>query len=302
MEGITNISFQNILHLIRAILLGDKTMCDYCETKLHSDGQPLLSIGRWAENKLHYLDYYASLFTSGMKNRWRDIAYIDLFSGPGLCVVRNKENNIVKGSPLIALSLKNAFSHYVFVDSDENHVKALNSRMLDFATSSQKKVLLGDCNDTRVIKQITNFIPEDALCLAFVDPFKCDIAFKTIQTLTESRKVDIILTFQIAGMQRGAGYAPTSLNRFFGDNGEWNQIYTSTPKGRRVRALLDYYKNQLSTLDYLDDYYPSEVAVLNSRNRAIYYMVFASKHPRGQDFWQKAIQKSATGARKLPGF
>lgn len=277
-------------------------MCDYCNTKLHSDGQPLLSVGPWAENKLHYLNYYTSLFTSSMKKRWGETAYIDLFSGPGLCSIRTNANKVIEGSPLIALSQKTAFSHYVFVDSDENHIEALDRRIPEFAPASHKLTLHGDCNDPVVLEKITQFVPENALCLAFIDPFKWDIVFDTIQTLTTSRRVDIILTFQTGGMQRGAGYGPVSLNRFFGDDGKWNEIYNTALKGRKIRALLDYYMQRLSTLDYLQQNYPSEVAVVNSKNRPIYYMVFASKHPRGQDFWQKAIQRTATGARKLPGF
>lgn len=277
-------------------------MCVYCDPKLHSDGQPLLSIGPWAENKLHYLNYYASLFTSGMKKHWREIAFLDLFSGPGLCSLRTNSVKVIEGSPLIALSQKTAFSHYVFVDSDESHVKALKKRIREFAPASRKLPLHGDCNDPAVLEKIMQFIPGNALCLAFIDPFKWDIAFETIQTLTASRRVDIMLTFQTGGMQRGASYSPASLNRFFGDKGKWHEIYTTALKGRKIRALLDYYRQRLSTLDYLEQNYPSEVAIVNSKNRPIYYMVFASKHPLGQDFWQKAIQRTAKGARKFPGF
>ena len=277
-------------------------MCIFCSTKLHPDGQAILSIGPWAENKLHYLNYYASLFTSGMKKHWGETAFIDLFSGPGLCALRTNQVKVIKGSPLIALSQKTAFSRYVFVDSDESHIAALEKRMRELAPQSKKLLLRGDCNDPEILDKIMQFIPENALCLAFIDPFKCDIAFNTIQTLTTSRRVDIILTFQIGGMQRGAGYSPVSLNRFFGDKGKWHEIYTTTSKGRKIRALLDYYRQRLSTLDYLDQNYPSEVAIVNSKNRTIYYMVFASKHPLGQDFWQKSILRTAGGARKFPGF
>jgi three-Cys-motif partner protein len=278
-------------------------MCKYCSPELHGDGQSLLNLGQWAENKLYYLDYYASLFTSGMK-QWKETAYIDLFAGPGLCSLRTDTSRpkVVDGSPMVALSQKYPFTHYVFVDSDTSHVSALKLRSRAVAPNSHKRILCGDCNDAAVLTEIVQFIPSQALCLAFIDPFNWNIDFDTVRTLATSRRLDIILVFQLGGIKRAVEYNPASLSQFFGDGGKWHDICTSTPPAGRTRALLDYYKQRLSTLGYLGQNYPSEVPVVNTKNVPLYYMVFATKHPRGQDFWQKSIQRTASGARKLPGF
>lgn len=277
-------------------------MCKYCASTLHSDGQPLLSLGKWAANKLYYLGYYASLFTTGMKGRWRETTYLDLFAGPGLCSLRTDTSTVVSGSPLIALSQNNPFTHYVFVDSDRSHVSALSARSQGLATASLKLIRCGDCNDAKILAEIVHFIPANGLCLAFIDPFAWEINFETMRTLTASRRIDIILVFQVGGMKRAIESSPVSLNQFFGDRGEWSTVYASVSPRQRTRALLDYYRRRLSTLGYLGQNYPSEVPVVNTKNVPLYYMVFATKHPRGQDFWQKAIQRTAAGARKFPGF
>jgi len=276
-------------------------LCEHCSPQLHTDGYPLLSLGPWASEKLHYLDYYAALFTQGMKNQWETTAYIDLFAGPGLCMLGNGVSHVVEGSPLVALRQRTPFTHYVFVDTDKGHAQALDSRSRGLAPNSAKLVRVGDCNDASVLADILAFIPAEALCLAFIDPFSWKIHFDTVSALTRSRRVDILLVFQLGGIKRAVEARPASLNRFFGDEGAWQTVYRSALPRRDTRAMLDYYRRRLSTLGYLKENYPSEVAVVNTKNVPIYYLVHATRHPRGQDFWRKAIQRTADGKRKLPG-
>ena len=274
-------------------------LCEFCAPKLHSDGYPILKLGRWSRNKLFHLKYYASLFSTGMKGRWSRRAYLDFFAGPGLCLFQNIVDD---GSPLAALKQEDPFTHYAFVDSDLTHIEALEKRSIGLATGSAKLTLLGNCNDSAILKKVLDFVPEQALCLMFVDPFKWDIDFETIREVTGARRTDIILVFHIGSMKRVIGSGNRSPDRFFGDQGEWYHIYQSVLPSGRTRALLDYFKHRLSTLGYQEGHFPSEVPVLNTKNVPLYYLIFASKHPRGQEFWRKSIQRTVDGGRRLPGF
>lgn len=275
-------------------------MCKYCLSQLHDDGHPILQLRPWSRTKLFHLGYYASLFSTGMKSHWKQRAYIDLFAGPGLCSVRSRQRELVDGSPLIALKQKTPFTHYAFVDSDPTHITALDQRTASLAPESLKRVLMGNCNDPKVLSEILSAIPKQALCLTFVDPFAFNIEFETLRQLTSARRTDIILVFQMAGLKRAMDSGTISIDRFFGDRGEWRSMYDGTLPHHRTRALLDYYKAQLSQLGYLKDHYPSEVPVPNRKNPR-YYLVFASKHPRGKEFWEKSIQQTASGMRRMPG-
>jgi len=190
----------------------------------------------------------------------------------------------------------------VFVDSDLSHISALEARSQGLAVDSKKLIRCADCNNSELLADILEFIPTQALCLAFIDPFNWNISFSTLQGLTASRRMDLILVFQLGSMKRAMQYSPSSLTEFFGDAGRWIEVYESTSPQKLTRTMLDYLKERLSTLGYLGASFPSEVPVVNTKNVPLYYLVFASKHPRGQDFWQKAIQRTASGARKLPGF
>jgi three-Cys-motif partner protein len=70
---------------------------------LGSDGLPIRDSGIWAKEKLHYLEDYLNIFFFGMRKKWPGkLYYIDLFSGPGLCRIRETGEEL-DGSPLIAL-------------------------------------------------------------------------------------------------------------------------------------------------------------------------------------------------------
>ncbi len=48
-----------------------------------SDGLPGLVVGSWAKEKLYYVQRYCRIFSTGMKGRWKNLVYIDLYCGPG---------------------------------------------------------------------------------------------------------------------------------------------------------------------------------------------------------------------------
>lgn len=83
-----------------------------------SDGLVVKDSGVWAKEKLYYLERYLDIVSVGMKKKWAGkLYYVDLFAGPGKCLIRGTNNEEVDGSPLIALKFN--FAKYFFVESDE---------------------------------------------------------------------------------------------------------------------------------------------------------------------------------------
>ena len=93
---------------------------------------------------------------------------------------------------------------------------------------------------------------------------------------------------------------------FFGDR-EWRRIYAAslnTPGTHIHRQLMDHYKQKLQNLGYAqvirDDETGDEPLMRNSRRNApLYRLLFASKHPRGHDFWQKITRRDMHGQGRL---
>jgi len=61
--------------------------------------------------------------------------------------------------------------------------------------------------------------------------------------------------------------------------------------------LLDLYKKQLGRIGYAYTY--DSTRIQNPHGSTIYHLVFASKHKRGEEFFQKISQRTYDGRRRL---
>ncbi|GAI47236.1 unnamed protein product, partial [marine sediment metagenome] len=92
------------------------------------------------------------------------------------------------------------------------------------------------------------------------------------------------------------------LDDFFGDFA-WREEYRNMIRsGRREgsRVLLDAYEQRIRGLGYKKKDIQDRVLVRGPRNIPLYYLIFASKHSRGKDFWDKISLKSPSGQIRMP--
>lgn len=256
------------------------------------DGLAVRPSGPWVERKYFYLTRYADIFTRGMGKKWGQagLTYVDLFAGPGRCLIEasGQERD---GSALIALNY--GFSKYIFIESDAASVAALRERCRGSPKFSQIEFIKGDCN--AVIRQVHPV----GLTLAFIDPTGLDIGFDALSALTRGRQVDLLLNIQF-GMDLRRNFkrylkegGASKLARFLGGHWEGHKM-------DEARDALELFKRRLNkklgykTVEFKD------VGVRNhGRNTLMYFLVFASKHPRGLDFWKKITAKDEVGQREF---
>src|SRR5205814_1678337 len=101
--------------------------CKTTEPTIADDGLLARCVGKWSEDKVYYISRYAGIFSTGMKQRFPDRAYVDFFSGPGRCVLNDGRGEF-DGTPLRALQSTDAFSEYHFVEQDPDLFAALQKR------------------------------------------------------------------------------------------------------------------------------------------------------------------------------
>jgi len=265
-----------------------------CSLKKAFDGLLLRCVGDWSEAKHYYLRRYIEIFTTSMKDKWPgQLYYIDLFSGPGKCKVRQTEEEI-DGSPLIALSSPYAFARHFFVDLNEDVLNALSIRCIGNPYSDRVEFIHGDCNS--VIDDIIDRIPQRSLSLAFIDPAGLHFKFSTLEKLAQ-RRVDLIITFP-EGMAVKRNFkkflvqSESLLDNVIGDKG-WREFNTG-------KEIIEYYRKRLSTLEYQEVKLGDEILIRStSTNQPLYCLLFASKNPLGHKFWQYISKIDHTGQRRL---
>lgn len=283
-----------------------------------NDNLPVRPSGLWAKDKLFYLQKYVATFETSMRNRpWRNRIYIDLFSGPGKCIV-DGTNDYFLGSPLLALTTEHPFTDYFFVDMDTENVTALDKRVAGTGLSQEKiRCWTGDANKrvVDIVKEIqkidSQYIPNvwPSLNLAFLDPEGLELEWNTVSELGKVNRMDLIIHYSQQGIKRMADRAiesskETIVDKFFGDT-EWRKIYKASKNDAAGihRYLIDYYKSKLKSLGYVevkdDEEIWTEPLMKNSKNAPLYRLLFASKHPLGVKFWKDVTKIGRDGQMSL---
>lgn len=264
-----------------------------------SDGLPARATGPWVLDKRHYFKRYLDIFSRGVGKKWAGkLSYVDLFSGPGRSIIRGTGEE-VEGSPL--LSLRYEFSRYVFVDIPEV-LSTLARRLKHHSKRSQITLIKGDCNE--VIGRVLAALPSDHLTLAFIDPTGLQIQFGTIERLVHNRKVDLLMTIQFGmGIRMNLPlYVQTegaALTSFVGDTSWRQDVGEGGSISRFARRVLNRYMKRLRNLDY-GTVQDREIEIrTNESNLLLYFMVLASRHKLGAEFWRKATQIGPSGQRML---
>jgi three-Cys-motif partner protein len=270
---------------------------------LASDGFDARVVGVQSREKLHYCARYASIFNRGMQHKWQHRVYIDLFSGPGRCIIAGTREEI-DGSPVLAARVDPPFTEYFLNDLDGRAISALRSRLSILGTSKVQYSSL-DCNlaAEQIGQHLDAIQSRSVISLCFIDPTNWQITFESVRLLTRNRRMDLIVLFHHGAMKRAAAHKPEALSRFFGDDPaqpEWSRLYKlARGDGEYVsRALLDHYESRLREIEYV--WFDDRVVVEIANNGApLYHMLFASKSPRGDDFWGKTSAMRHDGQLRM---
>jgi three-Cys-motif partner protein len=103
-------------------------------------------IGPWTEVKLDILREYAGPYSKILAASGFHHLYIDAYAAGGSHVSR-KTGEVVRGSPLVALSIKPPFREYHFIDANPDRVDQLRQYSRD---RSDIHIHYGDCNDVLI--------------------------------------------------------------------------------------------------------------------------------------------------------
>lgn len=269
------------------------------------DGLPVRESGNWAEDKLHYWNYYISITTAAMigKPAWSaGVVYVDLFCGPGVCVER-KSRRRFPGSPLIAAHTEKPFTRILLCEKDSKNADACRLRMESSPARERYELFEGDCN--QLIGDVVARIPDRSLVLAFLDPTGLHIHFKTVIKLANRGATDLLVLFpdavDILRNDKALYFdlPDSNLDLVLGPDSKWREKISaldSTDGSRRRRLYSDIYKDQLRNHC---GYKHFEEEVISGRTGPLYRLVYATKHETGQDFWRKSVKKDSRGQGRL---
>jgi three-Cys-motif partner protein len=261
--------------------------------KVEDDGLFIHDGHTWAEDKYKLVGGYCDIFTKGSRKNWDQLVYVDLFSGPGFCRIK-ETGKILKSSPLIALSLPIPFDKYIFCDNDKKSIQAISERVSRNYANKNVDYINEDSNSA--IGKIKSLIPahsvnKTVLTFCFIDPFDLNIHFETVKTLAEKRLVDILI-LQAYYMDANRNYDNyikddnVKISKYLGFS-NWRQEFQKSKyfPNDFVNYLSVKYDDNMKKLKYLG---PERSSFkIPQKNVKLYYLSFYSRHLLGNDFYKK---------------
>jgi len=263
-------------------------------------------VRKWSLEKYRLVGGFCDIFTTGMKNLWNQLVYIDLYAGAGFAKIK-ETGKVYKSSSLIALSLPIPFTKYIFCEKDPYCFSALKSRIArDF---SGINITLINKDSNLAINDVLSAIPpfginNTQLPFCFVDPYSLDFDFNTIRTIGNKRLMDFLI-LQALHMD-----ANRNLIKYLKEKNDKIACYLGMDKWREdfkldykgysnnfVKFLAEQYQKQMVNMGYLNERNMHQIRS-NERNLPLYYLSFYSKHPRGLQFF-KEVEKRTTAQLRL---
>lgn len=300
----------------------DKRQCktNKCKDELEncsilgSDGLLMQCVGPWVEDKYFFLERYlnASCEARRMFSDKGNAVFIDLFSGPGKCIIKGSKKEIESGG-IRALHRDEApFNEYFYFDISRANVEALKKR-----TEGKSNVHIEEGDSNVLVKQLVNILLKKyyRYHFAFVDPFGPDgLKFDTLKTLAKLDRMDMLIHFPIGAIKRNLGNwlrnRNTILDNFLGTDA-WREALKSAPQREIFRILVDIFKKQLQSAGYPEEglkFAPSQksiytglptVPIKNTKEVDLYVLILASKHKLAQKIWNSVIRATPEGQKTL---
>lgn len=239
-----------------------------------------------------------------MKNKFDELRYVEICSGPGRCCTRDGKE--IDGTPLTVVN-HSAFQYIskaLFFDYSQEVVDVLNARLRLDGKADRAEAFVGDYNDSNSIVFRFGRTDKRSLTLCLVDPTDCSVPFSTIKDVFEAsgRHCDFIISFfDIADFNRNSVQAVLEPDASI-LNGKYASFLGNSDFFTRNDVVMAAKANNRETLRglFLDAYVESLRSIgLGATDwvkiGGLYKLLYASSHPRGLDFWNKCSKYEPSG-------
>jgi len=261
----------------------------------------MAEVGVWSELKYRLLHTYAEIFASSMKKKWGCRVYIDLFAGAGYAKIE-KSDRIVRGSPMLAIDIRDRFDRYVFCEQDNEKLEALRTRVSGQHPGVEARYVPGNVNHN--VDRILQEIPaarrsHTVLGFCFADIFSmANLEFTTVERLS-SRFVDFLVLIPtgmdaVRNFERYLSEDNETVDRFLGGT-QWRADWPSAKaRGESIDVfLINMYGRAMEGLKYIySGISDTKLIRSDERKLPLYRLAFFSRHPVGKDFWGEAKKYS----------
>jgi len=214
--------------------------------------------GQHTEIKLELVEKYLHAYMSALRNRFKQLWYIDAFAGTGSRTVRVEARDgdlfdeplparteTRRGSARIALDVSPAFDRLIFMDANPEHCAALRELKSSFPNRTID-ILQGDANSL-IQDQIKCGGWKSTRAVMFLDPYGMEVAWDTLKAVADTRAIDVWYLFSLSGLYRQAARNINSvdndkrraLTRMLGTDAWERELYSPINSAQTLLDGLD---------------------------------------------------------------
>ncbi|MDP3791044.1 MAG: three-Cys-motif partner protein TcmP [Candidatus Omnitrophota bacterium] len=266
-----------------------------------SDGLVVQCVGPWVEDKYYFLERYLNA-SREVRRKYAErgnAVFVDLFAGPGKCIIKDDKREIDGGASRALRRDEAQFNESFLFDISKANVIALEKRLSSIANCSIKQ---GDSNLSicELVKKLSGHRFK-RYHFIFIDPFGPEaLKFSTLIELTKLSRLDMLIHFPIMAIRRNLKMwvkkDNTILDEFLGTK-EWRDKISSLSEDKICSALINVYKDALSTIGCVFIFDLKPVAIKNTKNAPLYDLILVSKNPLAQKIWNTVVNKDPDGQK-----
>ncbi len=278
------------------------------------DNLPLQCVGPWVEKKFYFLERYLNATCQARKkfSTKGNSVFIDLFAGPGRCIIMNEKKEIDSGGVRALLRSEAPFNELYYFDIDEENVNALKNRLKD-----KQNCIIQRGNSNKLIIYLIKILQKNPqrYHFVFIDPFgPSGIKFETIRFLSQLKRLDMLIHFPIGSIKRNYKQWIRNddggvLDDFLGTK-KWRDEILKVGKSQITELFLNIFKSQLKEIGFqeeglrvianndIDQIIPA-VNVKNTKEVNLYVLILVSKHPLAPKIWNSIIKIDPNGQKQL---
>ncbi|HNW20587.1 MAG TPA: three-Cys-motif partner protein TcmP [Bacteroidales bacterium] len=285
--------------------------------------------GSWTEQKLQAFEKYVNAYLTIMLNQRRKfngwpqtIIYIDGFAGCGdrfftkdqdtlsfsELNIDESEIKVYKGSAERVVKLDKKFDEYYFIDTDENALNKLKTKIEPHFDEKSKYVFWQKDINAALI-EFSNYLDNSKVALILLDPFGMQLNWESIEKF-KNKRVDVWILLPSGVIinrlldRQGNLKNINKLESFFGitrdeiqkefyeskkENTLFGEIEINHKVHNAIEKIAELYIKRLKTIwDYVTE---KPLVLYNNRNVPIYHFVFASNNKTAKNIASQIIIK-----------
>ena len=211
--------------------------------------------GQHTVKKLETVADYLDFYTTALKNKRLKLSYFDGFAGTGFMHQKKnlpllsdvKDIEIMKGSALRSLDIRQSFDSYHFVEKSKAKAEKLQAEVNSKYSHRADKVKIEAGDVKKAIKNFCANLVGNKRAVVFLDPFGNQVNWSVLETIAATERVDLWYLFPsglgvVRQLRNDGSVVPDarkSIDELFGTP-DWIQEFTSHKTEPDLFGLHEY--------------------------------------------------------------